>query len=64
MARKRGQDAETAIMQDMTTAEYRGATTGMLKIMFEEIFNAIGESLCEVAGSNDEQDGEDEEQDE
>jgi len=67
VARKRVQDAETAIMQevkDMTTAEKRGATSGKLEIMFEEIFNAIREILSNLPSSDDEQHGEDEEDDE
>jgi len=64
VARKRGQDAETAIMQDMTTAENGGATTGKPETMFEEMLNTIGDSLSDHASSDDEQDGEDEEDDE
>jgi len=64
VARKRVQDAETAIMQDMTTAENGGATTGKPETMFEEMFNAIGDSLSDLASSDDEQDGEDEEDNE
>jgi len=58
------QDAETAIMQDMTTAENEGATPGKPETTFEEMLNAIGDSLSDLASSNDEQDGEDEEDDE
>jgi len=64
---KRVQDAETAIMQElnnMTTAENMGATTGKPKTKFEEMLNAIGNSLSDLASSDDEQDGEDEEDDE
>ena len=64
VARKRVQDAETAIMQDMTTAENGGATTGKPETTFEEMLNAIGDSLSDLASSDDEQDGEDEEDDE
>jgi len=64
VARKRVQDAETAIMQDMTTAETGGTTTGMPETTFEEMLNAIGDSVSDLASSDDEQDGEDEEDDE
>jgi len=64
VARKRVQDAETAIMHelnDMTTAENVGATTGIPETTFEEMLNAIGHSLRDLASSDAEQDGEDEE---
>jgi hypothetical protein len=61
VAQKRVHDAETAIMQDMTTAAHRGATTRKPETSFQEMLNAIGESLCDFAVSNDQQDGEDEE---
>jgi len=67
VARKGVQDAETAMMQelnDMTTAENVGATTGKPEITFEEMLNAIGDSLSDLACSYEEQDGEDEEYDE
>jgi len=67
VARKRVQDAETATMRelnDMTTAENAGATTGKPETTFEEMLNAIGDSLSNLASSNDEQDREDEEYDE
>jgi hypothetical protein len=64
VARKCVQDAETAIMQDMTTAENECATTGKPETMFEEMLNAIGDSLSDFASSDNEQDGEDEEDDE
>jgi len=51
-------------MQDMTTAENECAKTGKLETMFEEMLNAIRDSLGELASSDDEQDGEDEEDDE
>jgi hypothetical protein len=59
VARKRVQDAETAIMQDITTAENWGMTTRKPETTFEEILNAIGDSLSDLASSDDEQDGED-----
>jgi len=61
VARKRLQEAETSMMQelkDITTE------TGKPKRMFEEMLNAIGDSLSDLASSDDEQDGEDEEDDE
>jgi len=67
VARKRVHDAETAIMQelkDMTTAESVGVTTRKPETIFEEMFNAIGNSLSDLASSDDEQNGEDEEDDE
>jgi len=64
VARKRVQYTETAIMQHMTTAETRGATPGKPETMFEEMLNAIGDSLSDLASSITEQDVEDEEDDE
>jgi len=64
VARKRVQEAETAIMQelnDMTTAENVGATTEKPETTFEEVLNAIGDSLSDLASSDEEQDGEDQE---
>ena len=61
MERKRVQYAETAIMEelkDMTTATEKPEKT------FAEMLNAIGDSLSDLASSDDEQDGEDEEDDE
>jgi hypothetical protein len=64
VARNCVQDAETAIMQDMTTAENECATTGKPETMFEEMLNAIGDSFSDFASSDNEQDGEEEEDDE
>jgi len=67
VARKQVQDAETAIMQelkDMTTAERMGATTKKHETMFEEMLNAITDSLSDLAISHYHQDGEDKEDDE
>jgi len=67
VARMLVQDAETAIMQelkDMNTAESAGGTTGKPETTFEGMLNAIGDSLSDLATSNDEQDGEDEEDEE
>jgi len=64
VARKRVQDADTVTMQDMTTAENGCATTGKPETTFEEMLNAIGDSLSDLGSSDDEQYGEDEEDDE
>ena len=57
VAIKRVQDAETAIMQelhDMTTADNAGVTTRKTDTTFEEMFNAIRDSLSNLASSNNE----------
>jgi len=67
VARKWVQDAETAIRQewnDMTTAENMGATTRKPETVFEEMLNSIGDSLSDLASSEEEQDREDVEYDE
>ena len=67
VAKKRVQDAETAIIQelhDMTTAENTGATTRKPNTMFKEIQKPIGDSLSDLASSDDEQSVEDEGDDE
>jgi len=67
VARKRVQDAETAIRQepkDMTTPESAGGTTRKPETTFEEMLNTIGDSLSDLATSDNEQDGEDEEDEE
>ena len=64
VARKQVQDAQTAIVQGDTTAPNGGATTGTPATTFEELLNAIGDSLSDLASCDDEQDGEDEEDDE
>ena len=61
VARKRVQDAETVIMQDMTTADKKCATTGKPKTMFEVMLNASRDCLSDIASSDTEQDGKDEE---
>jgi len=66
VARKRVPDAEKAIMQGLNnipTAENVGATTGNPETTFEELLNAMGDSLSDLASSDEEQDGEDEEYD-
>jgi len=51
-------------MRDMMTAENDSATTGKPETAFEEMLNAIVDSLSDLASSDDEQDGEDEKDDE
>jgi hypothetical protein len=48
-------------MLDMTTAKNRAATSGKPETMFQEVLILIGDSLRDLANSDDEQDGEDEE---
>ena len=65
--RKGVQDAETGIvhkLQHMSTAENAEATTSMLDTTFEEMLNATGDSLSNLASSDIQQSGEDEEDDE
>jgi len=67
VARKQVQDAATAIMQelhDMTTADNTGATTRKPDTISEKMLNATRPSWSDVASSDDEQSGEDEEDDE
>jgi hypothetical protein len=61
VARKKVQDVETAMMQDMTTAEKRGTTTRKPETTIEEMLNAIRQCLSNHSRSDDEKDGEDEE---
>jgi hypothetical protein len=66
VARKRVQDAETAIRQevnDILTPENVGGTTGKPESTFEEIMKYIRDSLSDLVSSNDELDGEDKEDD-
>jgi len=66
VAQKRVEDAETAIKQkqeDMSNVEKAGLTTREPKKTFEEMLNAIGDSLSDVASSDDKEDVEDEEDD-
>ena len=65
--RKRVEDAETAIKQeqdDMRNAEKAGLTTTMPETTFEEMLNAIGDCLSDLASFEDEEDGEDEDDEE
>jgi len=67
VARMRVQDAETAIMQKqehMENVEKGRLTTTKPEITFGEMLNAIGDSLSDLASSEDEQNGEDEDDDE
>jgi len=62
-ARKRVEDAEAAVQQekdDMTHAEIAGLTSREPEKTFEEMLVAIGESLSDLASSDDGEDGEDE----
>jgi len=67
VARKRVQDAETAIMQEqehMRNVQKVRSTTTKPETTFEEILNAIGDSLSDLSSSEDQDDGEDEDDDE
>jgi len=67
VATKRVQDAETAIIQEqehMRKVEKAGSTITKHETTFEEILNAIGDSLSDLASSADEEAGEDEDDDE
>jgi len=66
VARKRVEDAETAIKQkqeDMSNVQKAGLTTREPEKTFEEMLNAIGDSLSDLASSYDQGDAEDEEED-
>ena len=65
--RKRVQHAETAIMQGqehMRNVEKARSITTKPETTFEEMLNAIGDSLSNLASSQDEEDGEDKDDDE
>jgi len=67
VARQQVQDTETAIMEelkDITTAERAGVTIRKPETRFEEMLNVIGDSVSDLASSDDEQDGKDKEDDE
>jgi len=67
VARQRVQDAETAIMHEqeyMCNVETGRSTTTKPGIPFEEMLNAIRDSLSDLASSEDEENGEDEDDDE
>jgi len=62
-ARKRVEDAEAAVQQeldDMKHPKIAGLTSRELEKTFEEMLVAIGDSLCDLASSNNGEDGEDE----
>jgi len=66
VARKRVEDAETVIKQreeDMSNVEKAGLTTREPEKTFEEMLNAIGDSLSDLVSSDDEEDVEAEEED-
>jgi len=66
-ARKRVEDAEAAVQQeqdDMKHAEIVGLTYREPKKTFEEMLVAIGDSLNDLASSDDGEDGEDEDDEE
>jgi len=66
VARKRVEDAETTIKQrqdDMSNVENAGLTTRVPEMTFQEMRNAIGDSLSDLASSDDEEDAEDEDED-
>jgi hypothetical protein len=67
VARNCVEDAETATKQqqdDMRYPEKARMTTTKLETTFEEMVKAIGNSLSDLASSNDEEDGEDKDDDE
>jgi len=66
VARKRIEHAETAIKQkqdDMTNVAKAGLTTREPEMTFEWMLNTIGDSLSNLASSDDEEDAEDAEED-
>jgi len=66
-ARRRVEDAEAAVQQeqdDITHAEIAGLTSREPGKTFEEMLIAIGDSLSDLASSDDGEDGEDEDDEE
>jgi hypothetical protein len=66
-ARKRVEDAEAAVEQeqdDLTHAEIAGFRSRELEKTFEEMLVAIGDSLSDLASSDDGEDGQEEEDEE
>jgi len=66
-ARKRVEDAEAAVQQeqdDMKYAEFAGLTNKQAEMTFEEMMVAIGDSLSDLASSDNEEDREDEDDEE
>jgi len=67
VTRKRVQDAETAMMHEqeqMGIVVTGRSTTTKPEISFDQMLNAIGDSLSDLASSEHEEDGEDEDDDE
>ena len=67
VARKQVQDTDTAIIneqEDMRNDDKAGLTTREQEKTFDEMLNAIGDGLSNLASSDDEEVGEDEEDDE
>jgi hypothetical protein len=63
----RVQDAETAMMQEhghMGNVENGRSTTTKSERAFEEMLNAVGDSLSDLGSSEEEEDGEDEDDNE
>jgi len=63
VARKRRRDSETAIIEEwehMRNVEKARLTTTQPQTTFEEMLNAIGDSLSDLASFQDEDDGEQE----
>ena len=63
VARKRGEDAQTAIkweQDDMRNAEKVGLITTKPETTFEEVLNTNGDSLSDFASSDNGEDGQDE----
>ena len=64
VARKRVKDAETAIaheQEDMRNADESGLTTRKPEQTYNEMLNGIGDSLSNLASSDNEEDGDNEE---
>jgi hypothetical protein len=67
VARNRVQDAEVAIIlyqEEMRDVENTRSTTTKHKTILNEMLNFIGESLTDIASSDDEEDGEDQDDEE
>ena len=67
VAREWIQDAETAIMEEqenMRNVKYIRSTTTKTETTFEEMLNAVGDSLSDLASADVEEDGEDEDDEE
>jgi len=67
VARKRVQDAEKAIMQEqehVRTIEKALSTSTKPETTFDKMLNPIGDGLCDLASSEDEENEEDEDDNE